>query len=88
MKLGRHCIQFYANPISTFALTALSIVLSFFFFLLFFFRSKGDPSDPLNSSRSSVGPSKHLSLPNVSLPVTEEIASILTLLYFGHNWML
>lgn len=27
-------------------------------------RSKGDPSDPLNSSRSSVGPSKHLSLPN------------------------
>lgn len=31
MKLGRHCIQFYANPISTFALTALSIVLSFFF---------------------------------------------------------
>ncbi|PWZ04624.1 Acyl-CoA-binding domain-containing protein 4, partial [Zea mays] len=36
----------------------------FFFFLLFFFRSKGDPSDPLNSSRSSVGPSKHLSLPN------------------------
>lgn len=27
-------------------------------------RSKGDPSDHLNSSRSSVGPSKHLSLPN------------------------
>ncbi|XP_066354108.1 acyl-CoA-binding domain-containing protein 5-like isoform X2 [Miscanthus floridulus] len=27
-------------------------------------RSKGDPSDPLNSSRSPVVPSKHLSLPN------------------------
>lgn len=27
-------------------------------------RSKGDPSDPLNSSRSPVGPSKHLSLRN------------------------